>query len=91
MGQASWNQERADIELRSLFAGQWRNGLLPHIVFTEQARYFPGPEFWESWRNPDAPRVPRTSGIVQPPIHSTAVLEVYRHGPDHASRAHVAR
>ena len=82
MGQASWNQERADTELRSLFAGQWRNGLLPHIVFTEQTRYFPGPEFWQSGRNPDAPRVPRTSGIVQPPIHATAVLEVYRRGPD---------
>ena len=42
MGQASWNQERADTELRSLFAGQWRNGLLPHIVFTEQTPLLPG-------------------------------------------------
>ena len=43
MGYASWNQSRAEQELRSLFAGQWRNGLLPHIVFTEGASYFPGP------------------------------------------------
>jgi Trehalase len=84
MGQASWNQERADIELRSLFAGQWRNGLLPHIVFTERARYFPGPEFWQSARSPDAPTHPNTSGIVQPPIHATASLEVYRSGRDRA-------
>jgi hypothetical protein len=82
MGQASWNQDRAETELRSLFAGQWRNGLLPHIVFTEHARYFPGPEFWQTTRNADAPRSPQTSGIVQPPIHATAILEIYRQGPD---------
>lgn len=82
MGQAAWNQERAETELRSLFAGQWRNGLLPHIVFTKHARYFPGPEFWQATRNADAPRSPETSGIVQPPIHGTAILEVYRQGPD---------
>jgi len=91
MGQAAWNQERAELELRSLFAGQWRNGLLPHIVFTERARYFPGPEFWQTERNPDAPRTPKTSGIVQPPIHATATLEVYRRAADRSrSRALLA-
>ena len=60
MGYASWNQPRAETELRSLFAGQWANGLVPHIVFTEgDGRYFPGPEFWQVERSPDAPR---TSG-----------------------------
>ncbi len=74
IGYAPWNQERAETELRSLFAGQWRNGLLPHIVFTDGARYFPGPDFWQTERSPDAPASPRTSGIVQPPIHATAAL-----------------
>jgi Trehalase len=82
MGYASWSQERGEQELRSLFSGQWRNGVLPHIVFTDDGRYFPGPEFWETERSPDAPEHPRTSGIVQPPIHATAVLQVYRRGSD---------
>jgi glycogen debranching enzyme len=82
IGYASWNQERAETELRSLFSGQWRNGLLPHIVFTDGARYFPGPEFWQTERSPDAPDRPKTSGIVQPPIHATAALEVYRSASD---------
>ena len=82
MGYASWNQSRAEQELRSLFAGQWRNGLLPHIVFTEGASYFPGPDFWETERSADAPERPRTSGIVQPPIHATAAWQVYLHGAD---------
>jgi glycogen debranching enzyme len=82
MGYSAWNQERAESELRSLFAGQWRNGLLPHIVFTDGARYFPGPEFWQTERSADAPDRPRTSGIVQPPIHATAALRVYERARD---------
>jgi mannosylglycerate hydrolase len=82
MGYASWNQSRAEQELRSLFAGQWRNGLLPHIVFTEGASYFPGPDFWQTERSAEAPERPRTSGIVQPPIHATAAWQVYVRGAD---------
>ncbi len=82
IGYSRVDQNRAEGELRSLFAGQWRNGLLPHIVFTEGARYFPGPEFWQTERSPDAPPRPRTSGIVQPPIHSTAAWRVYRNAAD---------
>src|SRR6266545_6566490 len=75
IGYSSWDQTRAETELRSLFAGQWTNGLLPHIVFAENnGRYFPGPEFWQVERSPDAPADVRTSGIVQPPIHATAAL-----------------
>jgi hypothetical protein len=76
------DQERAETELRSVFDGQWRNGLLPHIRFTDGARYFPGPEFWQTEVSPDAPGEPRTSGIVQPPVHATAVWEVYRNAGD---------
>jgi len=82
IGYSRSDQERAERELRSLFAGQWRNGLLPHIVFTEGARYFPGPEFWQTERSADAPTSPRTSGIVQPAVHGTAVWAVFRHAAD---------
>ena len=54
--------------------GSGANGLLPHIVFTDGASYFPGPDFWQTERSADAPERPRTSGIVQPPIHATAAL-----------------
>ena len=77
-----FDQARAETELRSLFEGQWRNGLLPHIRFTDGARYFPGPEFWQTELSPDAPAHPRTSGIVQPPVHATAVWQVYRNAAD---------
>lgn len=82
IGYARFDQERAEQELVSLFRGQWRNGLLPHIVFTDGEQYFPGPEFWQTDRSPDAPSSPQTSGIVQPPIHATATFEVFRLGAD---------
>jgi glycogen debranching enzyme len=82
MGYAPVDQSRAESEFRSLFAGQWKNGLLPHIVYTDGAHYFPGPEFWETDRSPDAPERPRTSGIVQPPVHATAAWRFYRRARD---------
>ena len=87
IGYSTWNQERAQTELRSLFAAQWADGLLPHIVFSGGGRYFPGPEFWQTERSPNAPDGRRTSGIVQPPIHATAALRVFRNAPDRDSAA----
>src|SRR5690606_38672814 len=68
--------ERAIEEMRSLFRGQWRNGMLPHIVFNPDVpdgEYFPGPDRWACEAAPDAPSRVRTSGIVQPPVHAIAV------------------
>lgn len=83
IGYAHYDQPKAQQELRSLFRGQWSNGMLPHIVFTEGAGdYFPGPDFWETWRSPFAPRAPASSGIVQPPIHATAAWHIYQRATD---------
>jgi glycogen debranching enzyme len=83
IGYAHFDQHRAQEELRSLFRGQWSNGMLPHIVFSESKKpYFPGPDFWECQRSPFAPRKPRTSGILQPPIHATAARMVYERAVD---------
>ncbi|AEN72445.1 glycoside hydrolase family 37 [Rhodothermus marinus SG0.5JP17-172] len=83
------NQERAQQELRHLFRAQWKNGLVPHIVFHRRARgYFPGPGVWETHRSPDAPARIATSGIVQPPVHATAAWAMYRQARDRrATRA----
>jgi hypothetical protein len=44
--------------------------------------YFPGPNFWHAKESPDAPEHHETSGVVQPPIHATAALCIYRHAED---------
>lgn len=82
IGYSGWDQRRAQAELEWIFAGQWSDGMLPHIRFVEDARYFPGPEFWRTDRTDRAPAFPKTSGIVQPPVHATAAWQVYVHAHD---------
>ena len=75
IGLASVDLPRARLELDSLFAGQWRNGMVPHIVFDPAANgYWPGPGQWQSVRySEEAPARPATSGICDPPVHAIAV------------------
>ena len=72
---------RACVELESLLAGQWRTGMIPHIVFSsEAAPYFPGPDWWRTHELADAaPRSPLTSGICQPPVHAIGLWHILRH------------
>ena len=85
MGYAHYDQNRAINELNHLFDSQWKNGLLPQIVFNPDfSEYFPGVGFWQADRSPDSPRHHKTSGVVQPPVHATAALHVYRHASDEA-------
>lgn len=70
-------------ELESLLAAQWADGRVPQIVFNPAVArdaYFPGPDFWRSRDVPGAPQR-ETSGIVQPPVHAVAALEVHRAAP----------
>src|SRR5918998_4868559 len=86
IGYAHFYQDRAMQELSHLFESQWKNGLLPQIVFNPRfGEYFPGIDFWHAERSPNAPRDRKTSGVIQPPIHATAMLYVYRHAKDEAT------
>lgn len=81
IGYSHYAQEKAEQELRSLFRGQWQNGMVPQIVFNPEAAalYFPGPDFWEVHRSSHAPKNVQTSGITMPPVHATAALHIYKH------------
>lgn len=92
IGVSRYDTERAAQELRSLLRGQWRNGLVPQIIFKPGATgYFPGPDVWQSDRSPDAPRDVQTSGITQPPMLAIAALAIWRNASDRdAARAFLA-
>src|SRR5215203_3915846 len=82
IGLAHLDTARAARELTSLFAHQWKNGKVPHIVFNPEAppdSYFPGAEHWASaGRFPDAPPAPPyTSALCQPPTHALGALRVW--------------
>lgn len=76
IGLARLDVPRAITELETLFNAQWRNGMVPHIVFTDSDAYFPGPERWGTDTAEDGPANVRTSGICQPPVHAIAVQRV---------------
>jgi len=87
VGIAHLDPARACAELDHLFSGQWRTGMLPHIVFDpDEHTYFPGPDRWAcAEHSDDASAAPRTSGICQPPVHALAVERIVaiaeRQGP----------
>jgi glycogen debranching enzyme len=92
----SWTeQQRAQTELETLFAAQWTNGMVPHIVFDPTVpadAYFPGPGFWDAARADGHPGGRATSGITQPPLHARAALDVYLHATDRdAAQAFLVR
>jgi len=83
IGYAHYDRERAEKEMRHLFEAQWKNGLIPQIVFNPHFHnYFPGPGFWHAKESPNAPEHRKTSGVVLPPVHATAVLRIYQHAED---------
>lgn len=74
IGLAHIDSERAAAELRALFRGQWRNGMLPHMIFT--AGDAASRRVWRSHRFADAPPGVDTSCITQPPVAAIAVRHV---------------
>ena len=84
IGYSRYNTDRALLEIKSLFEGQWENGMLPHIIFNEKnlGKYFPEPDFWQTEKSPYSPKNKLTSGITQPPIHAYALLKIYENAKD---------
>ena len=51
LGQAHFDEARAWTEIETLFAHQWDDGMVPHIVFHQlDDGYFPGPDVWATGR-----------------------------------------
>ncbi|MGI9492633.1 MAG: MGH1-like glycoside hydrolase domain-containing protein, partial [Geminicoccaceae bacterium] len=77
LGFATFDRERAWLEIETLFEGQWDDGMVPHIVFRrDDPDYFPGPAVWQ------AGKALPSSGHSQPPVVATVVLELVELGGD---------
>ena len=69
---------RAWMEIISLLDAQWKDGMVPHIVFRRNdPDYFPGPDVWKT--NTDPP----SSGHSQPPVLASIVLKMVRMGSNY--------
>jgi glucosylglycerate hydrolase len=91
IGIAQYSVERAVEEMRSLFRGQWKNGMIPHIQYHPDVpadAYFPDAARWDVRAvSPDAPAGIETSGIIQPPVHAIAVRSICDQADRHQARA----
>jgi glycogen debranching enzyme len=77
LGLSHFDLPRALIEIRSLLRGQWKDGMLPHVVYHDApSNYFPDPAFWQIGNSPNASTVP-TSGITQPPLLTTLIRRIH--------------
>jgi glycogen debranching enzyme len=81
MGLVHLNEEAAYNELVSLVAGQWNNGLIPHIIYNPgESRYYPPADQWQTTKF--TRNGIKTSGITDPPLLAIAVEYVCDHGSD---------
>lgn len=71
-GFATFDPDRAWREIELLFQGQWRDGMVPHILFRkDDPSYFPGPSVWGT----DGGPIP-SSGHSQPPVAATVIRDM---------------
>lgn len=82
LGLSHFDLPRAYAEIHSLLSGQWRDGMLPSVVYHfTPSDYFPNPAFWQIEKSPSAPSVP-TTGITQPPLLATVVKMIDTRHPN---------
>ncbi|MBD3388847.1 MAG: hypothetical protein GF416_07250 [Candidatus Altiarchaeales archaeon] len=75
-GLAALDLERAFKEIESVFRGQWKNGMVPHIRFEGgDTRFYPRGE-WDSRRHSGIEH--ETSGITQTPILADTAHRLYQ-------------
>ena len=79
IGLAHFDIERAKTEIKTLLKAQWKNGMIPHIVFhNDSDTYFPGKDFHNSILSFNAPKNFPSTGLVQPPVLGFVLEEFYR-------------
>jgi hypothetical protein len=87
LGQQHFDNDRAWVEVETLVAHQWPDGMVPHIIFHEMNDgYFPGPHVWRTERPTP------TTGITQPPVLGLVLEQLWTRSPqDDATRARCLR
>ena len=79
LGNSYTHTERAIKEIQFLFDAQWKNGMIPHMVFNEKEKtYFPAADFYEITCSPNAPEHIGTSGMTQPPVHALPCYHIHQ-------------
>lgn len=69
--------DRARREVLSLLRGQWTNGMIPHVIFSDSGVFYhAGPERWRTDLVTDTASGAQTTGVTQPPMIAEAVVRI---------------
>ena len=79
IGLRHYDVKKAQREIKNIFRGQWKNGMIPNIIYGSEKRY--QDDIWHSKVSHNAPRKIKTSGITQPPMIAEAVVKVGEYLP----------
>ena len=75
IGLSNYSLHRAQQEIISILRGQWDNGMIPHMIFSNE-KNFHSPSLWDSRQSIYSPDNLETSGITQPPMLAEAVIKI---------------
>ena len=76
IGRSHYDPERAKLEITRLLDSQWSNGMIPHIIFNNEARFWWDRQIWRSWVSSLSVKGLATSGISQPPMLAEAIVRI---------------
>ena len=84
LGWALFDWKRATIEIESMLAAQWVDGMVPHVHYDSAhlEDYFPGPDRWPGAQARPLRMGELTSGITNPPVLALAARRVGLRQPD---------
>ena len=78
LGLSLLDKSRAWQELIMLINAQWKDGMIPHIIFHENnPNYFPGPEQWQK------EAISQTSCHSQPPVLASIIWQMVKRGSEY--------
>lgn len=89
LGWATFDRSRAWEEIDYLLKGQWKNGMVPHILFHQHSdSYFPNADVWNV--SDDVRGEVRSTSISQPPVLASVVKILFEQAQnDEQERAKV--
>src|SRR5689334_9149061 len=84
LGLSHFDLPRARTEIRALLRAQWRDGMVPHIIYHLGASdYFPPPDFWQTASLAHGGAI-ASSGLTQPPVLASVVRILHERSGDGA-------
>ena len=76
IGLSNYDLKKAKRQISEYLKAQWSDGMVPHIIFNPQPKYWWDRHLWRSYISPNSVKKLSTSGLTQPPMLAEAVTAI---------------